>query len=142
MERLLASRVRDIEVSGIRRVWSLAQTCTDPVNLSIGQPDFQVPDKLKQAAVDAILQDQNGYTQTKGLDALLAVIHTRMNEAFGWTFGESGSQDAMVTSGTAGALTLACLSVLDQGDEIIIPDPYFVIYTNSRKNCRCEGGSV
>jgi aspartate/methionine/tyrosine aminotransferase len=128
IERLLASRVRDIETSGIRRVWSMAQTCKDPVNLSIGQPDFQVPNELKQAAVDAILKDQNGYTQTKGLDALLAVIHHRMHDSFGWTFGENGSHDAMVTSGTAGALTLACLSVLDQGDELIIPDPYFVIY--------------
>ena len=128
IERLLADRVKDIETSGIRRVWSLAQTCKDPVNLSIGQPDFHVQEEIKQAAIDAIQQDHNGYTQTKGLDALLAVIHNRMNEQFGWTFGEDANQDAMVTCGTAGALTLACLTVLDQGDEIIVPDPYFVIY--------------
>ena len=128
IERLLADRSRDIETSGIRRVWSLAQTCKDPVNLSIGQPDFHVEDEIKQAAIDAIQQDHNGYTQTKGIDALLAVIHNRMNEQFGWTFGENSNQDAMVTCGTAGALTLACLTVLNPGDEIIVPDPYFVIY--------------
>jgi len=128
IERLLADRVRDIETSGIRRVWSLAQTCKDPVNLSIGQPDFHVQDELKQAAIEAIKQDHNGYTQTKGIDALLAVIHNRMHEQFGWTFDDNSNKDAMVTSGTAGALTLACLTVLNPGDEIIVPDPYFVIY--------------
>ena len=43
IERLLAPRVLDIETSGIRRAWALAANCVDPINLSIGQPDFPVP---------------------------------------------------------------------------------------------------
>jgi aspartate/methionine/tyrosine aminotransferase len=128
IERLLSERVKEIETSGIRRAWALAQACEDPVNLSIGQPDFLVPDAIKQAAIDAILADKNGYTQTAGDAGLLASIHTRLNEQFGWEFTEASHHAAMVTSGTAGALTLACLTVLGPGDEIIIPDPYFVIY--------------
>ncbi|MDP7005219.1 MAG: aminotransferase class I/II-fold pyridoxal phosphate-dependent enzyme [Phycisphaerales bacterium] len=128
IERLLADRVRDIKTSGIRRAWSLAQTCKNPINLSIGQPDFFVDDSLKKAAIDAINQNHNGYTQTNGIPSLLTVIHKRLNKQFGWEFNESSNHSAMVTSGTAGALTLACLSILGQGDEIIIPDPYFVIY--------------
>ncbi len=128
IERLLSERVKDIETSGIRRAWALAQACEDPVNLSIGQPDFLVPDAIKQAAIDAILADKNGYTQTAGDAGLLTSIHTRLNKQYGWEFTETSHHAAMVTSGTAGALTLACLTVLGPGDEIIIPDPYFVIY--------------
>ena len=120
--------MKDIETSGIRRAWALAQACEDPINLSIGQPDFLVDPSIKQAAIDAILQDKNGYTQTAGDDSLLQTIHTRLGNQFGWEFSEASHHSAMVTSGTAGALTLACLTVLGPGDEIIVPDPYFVIY--------------
>jgi len=128
IERLLSKRVQDIESSGIRRAWTLAQACEDPINLSIGQPDFAVPDSIKQAAIEAILADKNGYTQTAGSPDLLASVHARLHEQFGWGFTDSSKHGAMVTAGTAGALTLACLTILGHGDELIIPDPYFVIY--------------
>jgi aspartate/methionine/tyrosine aminotransferase len=128
IERLLSERVKDIETSGIRRAWALAQACEDPINLSIGQPDFPVHDSIKQAAIEAILQDKNGYTHTAGCDCLLQTIHARLQEQYGWKFDEDSGKGAMVTSGTAGALTLACLALLERGDEIIVPDPYFVIY--------------
>ncbi len=128
IERLLSERVKDIETSGIRRAWALAQSCEDPINLSIGQPDFQVAASIKEAAIEAIQNDLNGYTQTAGINPLLDIIHQRLNSQYGWKFGEQSHLSAMVTSGTAGALTLACLAVLSPGDEIIVPDPYFVIY--------------
>ena len=128
IERLLSKRVQEIESSGIRRAWALAQTCKDPINLSIGQPDFVVPDSLKQATIDAILDDKNGYTQTAGDAGLLQSVHTRLHQQFGWDFSDTSHHGSMITSGTAGALTLACLAVLGPGDELIIPDPYFVIY--------------
>ena len=126
--RLLSERVKDIETSGIRRAWALAQECDEPINLSIGQPDFPVPDSIKQSAIDAILQDKNGYTQTAGEDVLLQTIYRRLGDQLGWVFGNDSYHGAMITNGTAGALTLACLAVLGPGDEIIIPDPYFAIY--------------
>ena len=128
IERLLAPRVQDIETSGIRRAWALAADRVDPINLSIGQPDFPVPDALKVAAIAAIENNHNGYTQTNGDPALLASIEKKITNDVGWTFGDESSLSAMVTSGTAGALTLAYLAILAPGDEIIIPDPYFVIY--------------
>ena len=128
IERLLSKRVQEIESSGIRRAWALAQSCENPIDLSIGQPDFQVPDVIKQAAVDAILADKNGYTKTAGEERLLKTIQNRLRDQFGWEFNEGSKHGSMVTSGTAGALTLACLAILDSGDEIIVPDPHFVIY--------------
>jgi aspartate/methionine/tyrosine aminotransferase len=128
IERLLAPRVLDIETSGIRRAWALAANCVDPINLSIGQPDFPVPDELKAAAIAAIENDHNGYTHTNGDAELLASIEKKLANDVGWSFEDGSGLSAMVTSGTAGALTLACLAILGPGDEIIIPDPYFVIY--------------
>ncbi len=128
IERLLAPRVLEIETSGIRRAWALATSCVDPINLSIGQPDFPVPDQLKMAAINAIDNDHNGYTQTNGDAKLLSSIEHKLAKDIGWSFGEDSGISTMVTSGTAGALTLACLALLGPSDEIIIPDPYFVIY--------------
>ncbi|MCH2147132.1 MAG: aminotransferase class I/II-fold pyridoxal phosphate-dependent enzyme [Phycisphaerales bacterium] len=127
-EHLISDRAKHIEASGIRAIWALAQKCTDPIDLSIGQPDFNVPDLIKRAAIEAIQSDQNGYSKTVGIEALIERITTYCTESFGWDCSDEGSEGVMVTTGTAGALTLACLALLNPGDELIIPDPYFLIY--------------
>ena len=127
-EHLISDRAKQIEASGIRAIWELAQKCTDPVDLSIGQPDFAVSDAIKNAAIEAISADQNGYSKTIGIEPLVERVTSYCNESFGWDCSSTGTESVMVTSGTAGALTLACLALLNPGDELIIPDPYFLIY--------------
>lgn len=121
--RLLADRTRTIEVSGIRRVFDLARTLKDPVNLSIGQPHFDVPEPIKAAAKAAIDAGRNGYTPTQGAgdlrDRLKADVARRYPHP---------DRDVIVTSGTSGGLLLAILAVVNPGDEVIVPDPYFVSY--------------
>lgn len=99
----------------------------DPINLSIGQPDFPVAPEIKAAAIRAIEEDRNGYTVTQGIPDLLAEIWAHLRTDVGWE-GPSATQAAIVTSGTSGALLLACMAILDPGDEAIMPDPYFVMY--------------
>jgi aspartate aminotransferase len=119
----LADRTKCIDASGIRKVFALAATMKDPVNFSIGQPDFDVPEKIKQAAIRAIEQGANSYSQTAGDAVLLAKIAQQVKSEFGWD-----NPCVLVTSGVSGALLLAFMSLIDAGDEVIIPDPYFVIY--------------
>src|SRR5438874_6415395 len=69
-ESLLAERTRLIELSGIRRVFELGKTLKDPVDLSIGQPHFEVPEPIKAAAKAAIDSGRNGYTVTQGIPEL------------------------------------------------------------------------
>lgn len=120
----LARRTRLIEVSGIRKAFDLAGRLADPINLSIGQPDFPVPAAAKEAAKAAIDRDLSGYTITQGIaplrDRLLADVQAR----------HPGSDDraVIVTSGTSGGLSLALLCTIDPGDEVVIFDPYFVMY--------------
>jgi aspartate aminotransferase/aminotransferase len=123
MHPWLAKRSAQFDSSGIRKVFDLAAKMKDPINLSIGQPDFPVPDSIKQAAVDAIKGDRNGYSQTQGIGDLLARLQAQVDATFG-----QDDRRVLVTSGTSGALVLAMLALVDPGDEVIIFDPYFVMY--------------
>jgi len=138
VERLICDRARAVDASGIRRVFELGATLADPIDLSIGQPDFPVPEAIKRAAIDAIDSDHNGYTRTQGVGELLDALAAWIQRDVGWTVGPAGSgepTEMMVTSGTSGALMLAFLSLLGPGDEAIIPDPYFVIYPHLARIC-------
>ena len=121
----LASRVRRIDASGIRRMFALAQTLKDPINLSIGQPDFSVPEPIKAAAIEAIQSDKNGYTPTNGIGPLRELIAAGEGQAYGRSLS---ADDVLITSGVSGGLFLALLALVEDGDEVIIPDPYFVMY--------------
>lgn len=127
VDRLLSRRARAIDASGIRKVFDLAAKLKDPINLSIGQPDFPVPEPIKRAAIAAIESDRNGYTVTQGIPQLHEAIWNRLGAEVGWR-GPADDLGALVTSGTSGGLLLAFLSLLDEGDEAIVPDPYFVLY--------------
>lgn len=131
--RFIADRVKSIDASGIRRVFDLAAKLKDPINLSIGQPDFDVPEEIKEAAIDAIRSGKNSYTQTQGTAALRSAVVQRLATEFPDTLGQSGDtlhSDAglLITSGVSGALVLTLLATVGPGDEVVVPDPYFVMY--------------
>ena len=123
MKKYLADRTALIDASGIRKVFNLAASMKDPINFSIGQPDFDVPQPLKQIAIEAIKQGKNKYTQTSGDPVLCAKIAERITTQFGWK-----NPATLVASGVSGALLLSFMSLINPGDEVIIPDPYFVMY--------------
>lgn len=125
--RLLATRMDAIDASGIRRAFELGATIKNPINLSIGQPHYAVPEEMKDAAIAAIREDKHGYTVTQGIPALHDSIERHLLHDVGWS-RERNEYDIIVTSGTSGALFLAAMALLGEGDEAIIPDPYFVIY--------------
>jgi aspartate aminotransferase/aminotransferase len=119
----IAERMRHIEASGIRKVFELARSIADPINLSIGQPDFDVPGPVKQAAHRAIDQGFNAYTLTQGIPELRQRLLADVRRDY-----PPGDRELLVTSGTSGALVLALLCTVNPGDEVIIFDPYFVMY--------------
>jgi aspartate/methionine/tyrosine aminotransferase len=122
-DRWIAERMRSIEMSGIRKVFELARSLKNPIDLSIGQPDFDVPAGVKAAAHTAIDKGFNGYTLTQGIpelrERLLADVRQRFPHA---------ERELFVTSGTSGGLVLALLTTVNPGDEVIVFDPYFVSY--------------
>jgi aspartate/methionine/tyrosine aminotransferase len=127
---LISSRASSINGSGIRRVFDEAASTPDAIRLFIGQPDFPIDESIRRAAADAIMDpvsNHNGYTLTQGTAALLAAIREHIRWDLGWTIDDERTE-ALVTSGTSGALFLAAMALLNPGDELVIPDPWFVLY--------------
>ncbi|MDR2643601.1 MAG: pyridoxal phosphate-dependent aminotransferase [Planctomycetaceae bacterium] len=121
--RYISKRAGSFESSGIRRVFDLAADLSDPINLSIGQPDFDVPEVGRRAMLEAVNSRQSGYTPTQGLAQLRDEIQLRVDKQYGHS-----DRSVFISSGTSGALTLALLATVDAGDEVIFFEPYFVMY--------------
>jgi aspartate aminotransferase/aminotransferase len=119
----ISRRAHAVDASGIRKVFDLAAKMKDPINLSIGLPDFDVPDVAKEAAIAAIRQGHNRYTQTQGIAPLRERLRKDLSAEIGRDVGE-----VLITSGVSGALLLAILATVDPGDEVVFLDPYFVMY--------------
>jgi aspartate aminotransferase/aminotransferase len=122
-ERWIADRMQGIQASGIRKVFELARSLKNPVNLSIGQPHFDVPLPIKEAAHQAIDAGRNAYTVTQGIQELREKIGERLRQSYG-----HADREVMITSGTSGGLLLALQCTINPGDEVIVFDPYFVLY--------------
>jgi len=126
-QRFITDRLRAMDASGIRRVFDLAAKLKDPVNLSIGQPDFDVPQPVKDAAIQAINDGHNRYTVTQGVAALQSAVRAHINaELPNWASDDD--YGTLVLSGVSGGLLLALMTCVGPGDEVLIPDPYFVMY--------------
>ena len=119
----VADRTKLIELSGIRKVFELGKSLANPVNLSIGQPHFPVPEPIRAAAKAAIDAGHNGYTVTQGIPELRERLLADVRAQF-----SGQDRDLLVTSGTSGGLLLALLATVNPGDEVVTPDPYFVAY--------------
>ena len=119
----LAKRLEHFDSSGIRKVFDLAAKMKDPINLSIGQPHFEVPEAVKSAAIEAIQTGKNGYSVTQGVAPLRERLEADVYAAHG-----HADRKLFIASGTSGALVLALMALVDPGDEVIVFDPYFVMY--------------
>ena len=119
----IAARSHLIDASGIRKVFDLAAALEDPVDLSIGQPYHDPPAPLLDSAAQAVRSGKNRYTPTQGDPALTAAL----TEQIAKTASTDGKK-LFVTSGSGGGLFLAFATLVDPGDEVLIADPYFVIY--------------
>jgi len=120
---MLSDRVKDLQASGIRKIFEMVASMEDPIDLSIGQADFDVPEPIKEAAVKAMMEGFNRYTVTQGIPELNEKICERLLMRYGYRPDRS-----LVTSGVSGGLLLSFLSLINPGDEILIPEPYFVMY--------------
>ena len=119
----IADRTKAFDSSGIRKVFDLASKLKDPINLSIGQPDFDVPVPVQDACIDAIRSGKNGYALTQGMPVLRDKLQARIDQEY-----SHADRTVFICSGTSGGLVLSMWSLIDPGDEVVIFDPYFVMY--------------
>jgi len=115
-----------LELSGIRKIFDLAAKLKNPVNLSLGQPDFATPPEVQEAAIKAIRGGKNGYVPTPGIPELHEKLRAELRRRAGFTEGK-----ILITPGVSAALFQAMGVLVEKGDEVIVPDPYFSLYWNS-----------
>lgn len=122
---MFAKRMSSIDSSGIRKVFDLALQMEDPVNFSIGAPDFDVPEEIKEDAIKALRDGFNRYTPTQGISPLRQRVAEKLKEENDIQVTEDA---VLITCGVSGGLFLAFNVLLDIGDEAIVFDPYFTMY--------------
>jgi aspartate/methionine/tyrosine aminotransferase len=120
MKFKLPKRLQGIEKSVIRQVFDRA--LPGSINLGLGEPDLPTPDVIRKAAVKAIVEEQNGYTSQAGLPAL------REKVASDYPYLEGRPERVVITAGSQEALYIALLALVDEGDEVLLPNPGFVAY--------------
>ena len=120
---VVSRRAAAFDSSGIRRVFDLMRSLPDPINLSIGQPDFPMPAAASEAACAATNAGRNGYTVTQGIPELRERLEAATRQQLG-----QPERTLCVTSGTSGGLVLTLMTLIDPGDEVIIFEPAFVMY--------------
>jgi len=118
-----AARVRAVEMSGIRKLFDAGGP--DAINLGIGQPDFDTPDHIKEAAIAAIRAGKTGYTANAGIPELREAICAKFERENDLAFRP---EQILVTAGGSEALHLVMEALVDPGDRVLITDPGFVSY--------------
>ena len=126
----LAKRTSLFDSSGIREVFNLAGELKDPINLSIGQVDYPLPRPVRESLIESIERGDTNYALTQGITPLREGLRRQVQEKY-----QDSGRDLFISSGTSGGLTLSVFSLIDPGDEVIIFDPWFVMYDSLPQLC-------
>jgi aspartate/methionine/tyrosine aminotransferase len=122
----LASRVEQIEpfyvMELMKQAHALEHAGRDIIHMSIGEPDFTAPEPVTRAAADALQRGVTQYTNALGIAPLRAAIARHYQDTFGLDVDPAR---IVVTAGASAALLLACMALVDHGDEVLMPDPCY-----------------
>ncbi len=122
----LSKSVANLKPSGIRKFFDIVATMHDVISLGIGEPDFTTPDKILEAGIRSLQKGETHYTSNAGLMELRTALSEHIQKLYGVCYDPA--KEIMISVGGSEALYLACCSILDPGDEVIIPTPCFVSY--------------
>ena len=125
MKLTLNSNSKFLRAPSIRQFSSRIKNINDCVNLTIGQPDFPMPDVVKQAYINAISEDKTSYSHNKGLTETRQAISQYFKRRYGFFYSE---EEIIVTNGASEALDTSLRSIIEPGDEILIPGPIYAGY--------------
>ncbi|HKK82611.1 MAG TPA: pyridoxal phosphate-dependent aminotransferase [Atribacterota bacterium] len=121
----LNQNLKKIKPSGIRKLFDLAQNRKDIISFGIGEPDFITPDHVREAAKQAIEEGYTHYTPNAGFADLREALSQKLND---FNHIPAKSEEVLVSSGGTQALFSAFYVLLNPGDELIVPDPGFLVY--------------
>lgn len=125
MRSFVNKRVQNLKPSGIRRFFDIASERKDVISLGVGEPDFITPWEIRDAGISAIKKGWTQYTSNSGLLPLRQEICSYLSSRFG---AEFTPQETVITLGASEAIDITLRAVVEEGDEILIPDPSYVSY--------------
>lgn len=125
MRNPISETVQQLQPSGIRRFFDVASTMEDVISLGVGEPDFDTPWHIREEGIYSLEQGRTFYTSNAGLMELKKEIVRYLDRRFHLPYTP---EQVLVTVGGSEAIDIALRSMLDPGDEVIIPEPCFVSY--------------
>ncbi|PTJ80691.1 N-acetyl-L,L-diaminopimelate aminotransferase [Staphylococcus succinus] len=125
MKLTLNNNSKFLSAPSIRQFSNRMKNIDDCINLTIGQPDFPMPDVVKNAYINAIKEDKTSYSHNKGLIETRNAVSLYFEQRYGFKYS---SEEIIITNGASEALDTALRSIINQGDEILIPGPVYAGY--------------
>ncbi len=124
--QVLSNKVVETPKSGIRKFFDLMSSMQDVVGLTVGEPDFQTPWHIREAAIESLERGRTYYTANAGLMELRQEISNYISRRFNVSYAPES--EVIVTVGGSEGIDIALRAVIEPGDEIIVPTPSFVCY--------------
>ncbi|HHP51068.1 MAG TPA: aminotransferase class I/II-fold pyridoxal phosphate-dependent enzyme [Moorella mulderi] len=125
-QRFISSRVKSLPPSGIRCFFDLVANTKGVISLGVGEPDFVTPWHIREACIRSLEQGYTMYTSNWGLPELRREVARYLKERFGLEYDYQ--HQILITIGASEAVDLALRTVLEPGDEVLIPEPNYVSY--------------
>lgn len=122
----LNPRAEALAISGIRQFFNQLVDYPDAINLTIGQPDFPTPETVKRAGIQAIEANKTSYSHNAGLIELRQEVASFFSDAYELTYNPQ--TEIIITNGASEALDSLLRTILEEGDEVIIPVPCYTGY--------------
>ena len=126
MRDFVNTKTKLIQPSGIRKFFDIVSTTEGAISLGVGEPDFVTPWKVRSAAITSLQRGYTQYTGNRGLPALRELISRYLNERFDLQYDPNR---ILVTIGGSEAIDLVLRACIEDGDEVLIPDPAYVSYS-------------
>ena len=135
-EKLISPVVANLPPSGIRKFFDIVAEMKDAISLGVGEPDFTTPWSVREAGIYSLEKGQTHYTANAGLMELREAICEYNERKYGVTYDPK--KEVIVTVGGSEAIDLMIRTLVNPGDEVLIPEPCFVCY----KPCTVMAGGV
>lgn len=119
----IADRMSSIDASGIRKKFEMAAKMKNPINLGIGEPHFPTPAAIKNEICAAVQSGKNCYSPSEGIAPLRQKLQADIDAKY-----RHSDREVFICSGSSGGLFLSLMTLVNPGDEVIIFDPFFVMY--------------
>lgn len=126
-ERLIPKKISDIQPSGIRRFFDIAQRVEGVISLSVGEPDFKTPWAARKEAINILEKGKTAYTANAGLIELRKTVCNYLKSFINTEYEPNG--EVIITVGGSEAIDLAIRAMIEPGDEVLVPEPSFVCYS-------------